>query len=189
MTDSGPMSSAENRDRSAEGLRIWVDADSCPSRVREIICRAADRTTTPASFVANRKIPLPKRSLISMIVVGTEEGSADRYIATHAQTGDIAVTRDIPHAADLVSLGVVVLNDRGVVFTEENVRERLSVRDFMYELRTQGIEVPERAPYSQRDIALFAQAFDRVLTQRLRAQKLRTRTPHLHQPDEREQST
>lgn len=149
-------------------FRIWVDADSCPVRVREVICRAADRTATTATFVANRRIPVPKSSNIEMVVVGTEEGSADRYIAGHARRGDMAITRDIPHAADLVERGVLVLNDRGTVYSEENVRERLSVRDFMYDLRTQGVDVPEGGPLGKRDIALFAQAFDRELTRKVR---------------------
>ncbi len=105
-----------------------------------------------------------------MVVVSAEEGSADRYIVEHARSGDIAITRDIPHAADLVERGVLVLNDRGTVFSAENVRERLSVRDFMYDLRNSGVGVPERGRFGQRDIALFAQAFDRELTARLRGQ-------------------
>ncbi len=159
------MSSASGNEPS---FHIWVDADSCPVRVREVICRAADRTGTGATFVANRKIPLPRSPRIEMVVVGSEEGSADRYIAGHAQNGDMAITRDIPHAADLVERGVVVLNDRGTVYSSENVRERLSVRDFMYDLRTQGIDVPEGGPLGKRDIAQFAQAFDRELTRRMR---------------------
>ncbi|HUX12659.1 MAG TPA: DUF188 domain-containing protein [Spirochaetia bacterium] len=152
----------------APTFRIWVDADSCPTRIREIVCRAAKRTGLFAIFVANRKIPLPAGKQISMVVVGPEEGSADRYIAGNAREGDVAVTRDIPHAADLVERGVLVLNDRGTVYSAENVRERLSVRDFMHDLRNSGVDVPERGRFSQRDIALFSQAFDRELTARLR---------------------
>ncbi len=157
-----------DREEGRKSLRIWVDADSCPLRIREIVCRAADRTGIDAIFVANRKIPLPSTPRASMVVVAAGEGVADAYIVAHAAAGDIAVTRDIPHAASLVENGVVALNDRGTIFTPENIRERLSVRDFMYDLRTNGLTVKEKNSFGQKEIALFAQAFDRTLTAQLR---------------------
>jgi len=147
---------------------IWVDADSCPLRVRDIIGRAADRTGVTAVFVANRKIPLPPSTHVRMVVVEAVEGSADAYIVAHATRGDLAVTRDIPHAADLVERGVVALNDRGTIYTAENIRERLSVRDFMHDLRASGVDAPERSRFGPKEIALFAQSFDKTLSARLR---------------------
>lgn len=145
-------------------LTVWVDADSCPTRVREIICAASTRRGVDAVFVANRKIPLPESGRVSTVVVDEGDQSADAYLVEHARCGDLAVTRDIPLAAQLVGAGLTVLNDRGDVFTEANVRERLSIRDHMYELRTSGIMVGEQSRYGKREIYRFSNAFDRELT-------------------------
>lgn len=145
-------------------LTIWVDADSCPTRIREIICSAASRRKVGAIFVANRTIPIPRAEQVSAVVVSDGDQSADAYLVEHAQSGDLAVTRDIPLAAQLVASGVTVLNDRGDVFTEANVRERLSIRDHMYELRTSGIMVAEQSRFGPREIFRFSNAFDRELT-------------------------
>ncbi len=147
-------------------MRIWIDADSCPRRVREIVAKAANRYALPAFFVANRHIPLPEGKSIRMIVV--EEESADEHIKRRTLSEDLVITRDIPLAASLVEGGIVVLNDRGTVYTAENVRERLSIRDFMYGLRAQGVNVPESAHFDKRDVHHFAKSFDRELHRKLR---------------------
>jgi len=89
---------------------------------------------------------------------------ADRHIAEHAIEGDVAVTADIPLAAILVGKGLVVLDPRGELYTAENVRERLSIRDFMDSLRGSGVETAGARPYGPRDKRAFAAALDRILT-------------------------
>ncbi len=140
-------------------MSIWVDADSCPRRVREIVIRAAARTGTRAVFVANRRIPTGTMRGYRMRVVA----DADREILERAGDGDLVVTRDIPLAAQLVRRGITVLNDRGTVYTSENVGERLSWRDFMAELRDRGTYVAEQDRLSDSDIREFANALDREL--------------------------
>ncbi|TVQ39694.1 MAG: DUF188 domain-containing protein [Spirochaetaceae bacterium] len=149
-------------------MRIWVDADSCPARVREIICKASRRRGVAAVFVANRRIRLPGGHQLLSVLVPAEEQSADTYLIAHAEAGDLAVTRDIPLAAELVKRGVLVLNDRGDVYSADNVRERLSIRDHMYELRASGIATPETGGFGKREIFAFANAFDRALTRLLK---------------------
>ena len=101
---------------------------------------------------------------VSTVWVRGGPDEADRHISEHAVEGDVAVTADIPLAADLVEKGVVVLDPRGDLYTEENVRERLSIRDFMDSLRGSGVETGGAAPYGPRDKQAFAAALDRVLT-------------------------
>lgn len=113
---------------------IWVDADSCPIRVREIIVKAAFRLSILAVFVANREIPLRKHKYIGLVITEKSEQSADIYIVECAKIGDLVITRDIPLAARLVNNGIAVINDRGMSFTKDNVNERLSIRNFMYEV-------------------------------------------------------
>jgi uncharacterized protein YaiI (UPF0178 family) len=149
-------------------MTIWIDADSCPAKVRTIIGRASTRTGVPAVFVANREIPLEKEPLLRMEIVAGNEGAADDYLADTASPGDLAVTRDIPLAERLVNKGLCVLNDRGDVYTRDNIRERLSIRNVMLEFRLNGMmDSPERT-YGDREVKAFAAAFDRHLSRLVR---------------------
>jgi hypothetical protein len=152
-------------------MRIWVDADACPGPVRDILLRASQRLKVPAVFVANRALSLPRTELVSTVQVGAGLDVADQHIATSAQKGDLAVTQDIPLAALLVPRGVVVLDPRGELFTEENISERLSVRNFMHELRESGVMTGGPSGFSAQDKQRFAAALDRELSRLLRERK------------------
>ncbi len=145
-------------------MTIYIDADSCPVKVREIICKAAMRRHIPALFVGARSIPLPRGEYINLEVVEVGPDSADKSIFHRAEKGDLVVTRDIPFAADLVAKGVSVINDRGTHYNRENVRSRLSERDFMTELRSMGLPSHRARSMGSRDIQAFAATFDRILT-------------------------
>jgi hypothetical protein len=153
-------------------MTIWVDADSCPLRVREIVVRAADRRGVDAVFVANRALPLPKARRVSQVLVPPEEGSADFYITCRVRPGDLVITRDIPLAADVLEKDITVINDRGDLFTRENIRERLSVRNFMKDLRESGLYESPSGGYGEREIRLFSAAFDRELTRLLKTRQV-----------------
>ena len=144
-------------------MRIFVDADSCPQQVRDIVGRAAIREGLECLYAANRKIPIMDNELLSMIVVEKGEGVADRYIVDNAEPGDIAVTRDIPLADSLVSKGIVTVNDRGDIFTPENIKQRLSIRNLMQDFREIGIMPEKESRFGPKDVQLFANAFDREL--------------------------
>jgi hypothetical protein len=149
-------------------MKIWVDADSCPRPVRDIVARAAARRDVPAEFVANRTVPFPRSPNVTMTVVPEGVSEADQHILDHAQPEDLVVTRDIPLAEALVKRGVLALNDRGTVFTRENVAARRSVRDVMQELRDARGQTLRGRTYGPKETKAFADAFDRVLTIRLR---------------------
>lgn len=142
-------------------MTFFVDADSCPVRIREIICKTAQRLQKPALFVANRLIPIPKMSYCKTLITGAEDQAADTYILAHAVPGDIVITRDIPLAKQLVDAHICVLNDRGTVYTAENINERLSLRDFMYELSANGLAPERTKAFGKKEIMEFACSFDR----------------------------
>ena len=150
-------------------MKLWLDADAAPRDVKEICCRAAERLELATVFVANQRVALPPgHSHVSAVRVEGGPDVADRYIAEHAEAGDVAVTADIPLAAILVPRGVVVLDPRGETFTTESIGERLSVRNFMEGLRGAGVETGGHAAYGARDKQAFANALDRALTRALR---------------------
>lgn len=150
-------------------VKLWIDADATPRDVKEIVVRAAGRLKLETVLVANQRVEIPAgHPTVSAIRVAGGPDVADRYIAEHAEPGDVAVTADVPLAAALVAQRVTVIDPRGQEFTTENVGERLSVRDFMESLRATGIETGGPRPYSARDKQAFASALDRVLTRAMR---------------------
>lgn len=150
-------------------MKLWIDADAAPLMVKEVCFRASDRLELETVLVANQRVQLPAgyRHLVAVRVdAGPDE--ADRYIAEHAATGDVAVTADIPLAALLVPKGVAVIDPRGDEYTAESIGERLSVRNFMDGLRGAGMETGGHAAYGPRERQAFANALDRALTRALR---------------------
>lgn len=145
-------------------MKIWIDADASPRDVKEIVFRAAKRLAIDTILVANQRIGLPlDNPRVSAVWVQGGPDVADGHIADNAEPGDLAITADIPLAAILVEKGVIVLDPRGERYSEENVRERLSVRDFMESLRGAGVETGGAKPYGPRDRQAFAGTLDRVL--------------------------
>ncbi len=149
-------------------VRIWVDADHCPEDVRKIIVRAAVRTGRKALFISNNPISIQSSPYLKQIRVPGSSQAADRYICTNAENGDIAVTADIPLAADLVSKGLAVIHPRGDFFYEENIRERLSLRNFTSSLREMGVETRDLSHRRRKGEQDFAALFDRELTKACR---------------------
>jgi len=145
-------------------VKIWVDADAVPAAVKEIIIRAALRRALPAAFVSDKHVALPASPLLTYVSVERGPDSADQTIVESCESGDLAVTQDIPLAALLVAKGVVAIDPRGTVHTAANVGERLSVRNFMSDLRGAGVVTGGPAPFGTRDRQRFADCLDRELT-------------------------
>jgi uncharacterized protein len=150
-------------------MRIWIDADAAPRAVKEIVFRAAKRLELETVMVANQRLSAPLNNpFVSAVLVQGGPDMADRHIADHASIGDLVITADIPLAASLVEKRIMVLDPRGELYDEENIRERLSIRDFMESLRGSGVETGGAKPYGAREKQAFAAALDRVLTAALR---------------------
>lgn len=147
-------------------MKIWVDADACPVPVKEMLYRAAERTQTSVYFVANVNLRLPGSKFLHCIVVEKGFDVADNKIAQNCQPGDLVITSDIPLAAEVVDKQVDALNPRGELYTKENVKQRLNMRDFMDTMRASGIETSKTAAYSAKDKQNFANQLDRLLAQK-----------------------
>ena len=147
-------------------MHIWVDADACPAAIKEILFRAAQRTGLPLTLVANHGMRIPSLPRISFVLVAAGSDVADNEIVKRLADGDLVITADIPLAAEVVAKGAVALDPRGELYTEENVRARLNMRDFMDSLRSSGIETGGPAALTPKDRQNFANQLDRVLAQR-----------------------
>jgi len=147
-------------------MRIWVDADACPRVIKDILYRAADRVGVPLILVANQPLQVPASPNIRSIQVAPGFGVADNHIVQQAQPGDLVITADIPLAAEAIDKGALALNPRGELYTRENIRQRLNMRDFLDTLRGSGIDTGGPAALSQADRQAFANQLDRLLQRR-----------------------
>jgi uncharacterized protein YaiI (UPF0178 family) len=150
-------------------MRIWVDADACPVVVREILFKAAERTAVELTLVANQAVRIPPSRYIRQRIVPGGFDVADAEIVAQVAPGDLVITSDIPLAADVIARDALALSPRGELFTKENVRARLNVRDFMDTMRASGIHTGGPPPLSQTDRKAFADNLDRLLARRERA--------------------
>lgn len=146
--------------------QIWVDADACPGVIREILFRAADRSQVDLTLVANQWLRTPPSRFIRALRVPAGFDVADSAIVERVHAGDLVVTQDIPLAALVLAKGAVALNPRGERYTPDNMAERLSMRNFMEELRGSGVQTGGPAPLHARDRQAFANQLDRWLAAR-----------------------
>lgn len=149
-------------------FKIWIDADACPKMVKEVIFKTSFRLKIPVTLVANNYIAVPPDPLINSIQVDQGADVADQYIAEHVQETDLVITADIPLAAIIVEKGAMAINPRGELYTEENVHERLSMRDFMQDLRDGGMDTGGPPPFGPKDKERFANSLNRILTKMMK---------------------
>jgi uncharacterized protein YaiI (UPF0178 family) len=152
-------------------MKIYVDADGFPRAAKEILVRAALRLNVPVVFVANKPIRrAPSPLILSLLVPGGPDIADDRIVEM-AEPGDLVITADIPLADRVVSKGAFALNPRGKLYTEENVKDRLAVRDLLSELRDGGLMTGGPPAFGKKDCQAFADQLDRFLIRRLKEER------------------
>jgi len=144
-------------------MEIWVDADACPVVIKEILFRAAQRTGVQLTLVANRSVYIPKSRSIRTIQVSSGFDVADDEIVKRCSAGDLVITSDIPLAAEVIDKGGYALSPRGEMYSADDIRARLNMRDFMDTLRASGIDTGGPSALSQSDRQLFASHLDTLL--------------------------
>ncbi|MCU1793195.1 YaiI/YqxD family protein [Pectobacterium polaris] len=146
-------------------MQIWVDADACPNVIKEVLFRAADRTQTQITLVANQTIKVPPSRFIRTLRVSAGFDVADNEIVQRVEVGDLVITADIPLASEVIEKGGIALNPRGERYTPDTIRERLNMRDFMDTMRASGIQTGGPSALNQRDRQQFANELDKWLQQ------------------------
>ena len=144
-------------------MHIWVDADACPGVIKEILFRAVERKQIPLTLVANQLIRHPHSQWIRAVQVPKGFDVADNHIVDSAQAGDLVITADIPLAAAIIEKGAHALNPRGELYSPENIRQLLDMRNFMDTLRSSGVETGGPSAFGQADRQNFANQLDRLL--------------------------
>jgi uncharacterized protein len=146
-------------------MNIWVDADACPAVVKDILYRAAERAQVILTLIANQPLRTPRSSFIRTLQVPRGFDVADSEIARRVEPGDLVVTADIPLAAQVIERGGNALDPRGELYSPDTIRERLTMRDFMDELRASGVQTGGPPPLAHGDRQRFANQLDRLLAQ------------------------
>jgi uncharacterized protein len=148
-------------------MKIWVDADACPVAIKEILFRASKRTGLELTLVANRPMYIPQSENINFVQVPHGFDVADGEIVKRLEQGDLVITADIPLAAEVIEKGGQALSPRGEHFSPDDIKARLSVRDFMDALRSTGVETGGPPALKKTDLQAFANHLDRLLTRML----------------------
>ena len=146
-------------------MKIWCDADACPVAIKEILFKAANRSETELTLVANQPINTPASKYIRFLRVAQGFDVADNEIVKRLQAGDLVITSDIPLAAEAIEKGATALSPRGESYTLENIRSRLNMRDFMESMRSSGVNTGGPPPLNHSDRQNFANHLDRFLAQ------------------------
>lgn len=144
-------------------MQIWVDADACPGAIKDILFRAAERERVQVTLVANKPLRIPPSPYLRSVQVPPGFDVADKRIVELLAPDDLVITADIPLAAAAIDKNAHALNPRGEMYTKDNIRERLSMRNFMDELRGSGVSTGGPAALSQRDRQAFANSLDSFL--------------------------
>jgi uncharacterized protein YaiI (UPF0178 family) len=145
-------------------MRIWIDADACPVVIKDILYKAAERTGVQLTLVANRPVRIPFLRNINFVQVTSGLDMADNEIVKRLDAGDLVITADIPLAANVLEKGGHALNPRGELYSEDSIKSRLSVRDFMDSLRASGIDTGGPPTLNKGDRQSFANQLDKFLT-------------------------
>jgi len=149
-------------------VKIWVDADACPVVIKEILYKAARRTGVVLTLVANQPLNTPPDKNITSLQVPPGFDVADNEIVRLAESGDLVITADIPLAAEVIAKGGKALSPRGELFSENNIKGRLNMRDFLDTMRSSGVHTGGPPPLNQQDRQAFANQLDRFLTASLK---------------------
>lgn len=150
-------------------MEIWVDADACPTVIKEMLFRAAARTQTRVTLIANQFISTPRSKFIAFIQVPRGFDVADNEIVKRSKKGDLVVTNDIPLADEVISKGCLALSSRGELFTTENIKARLNIRDFMETMRSSGVQTDGPSALTANDKRAFGNELDKWLVKRRNA--------------------
>ena len=150
-------------------MQILVDADACPKAIKDILFRVAERLTITTTLVANHTLQIPPSRYVQFLQVRSGFDVADNEIVKRLMMGDLVITSDIPLAYEVLCEGGHAINPRGELYTQDNIKERLNMRDFMDTLRSSGIDTGGPSALSSRDIQAFANQLDKFLVKSLTA--------------------
>ena len=151
---------------SEKKTKLWIDADACPRVIKEVVFKVSGRLKLEVCLVANSYMNVPQSPFISFVKVDSGADVADIYIVEHLSSDDLVITADIPLASGVIKKGALAINPRGELYDEENISERLSMRDFMKDLRDSGLVTGGPDAFNDKDKISFTNSLNKILTRK-----------------------
>jgi uncharacterized protein YaiI (UPF0178 family) len=144
-------------------MTLFIDGDAFPNLLKAIILRAINKNKIKTIVVANKKINIGKSEYIESIVVPLGADVADQKIVELSIKSDLIITADIPLADELISKDAHAIDHRGELYTKDNIKQYLAVRDLMQSIRDSGEQTKGPKPFGQKDANSFANQFNKFL--------------------------
>ena len=104
-----------------------------------------------------------KSNHIEYIVVDQGADEADHHIVELCQKDDLVITADIPLADRIISKNAHAIDHRGELYSTENIKQYLAMRDLMESIRESGEMTGGPKPFGQKDAHAFANQFNAFL--------------------------
>lgn len=143
-------------------IKVWIDADSFPTLLKNFILEYAEKNYLEIIFVANKPIKSDKQNF-KMILAENTKDSADNIIFENITEKDIAITRDILLAERLVQKNIKTINDRGTYFSKENIKKKVEERNYDFNLAQLGFSGSKEKNYGMKELKKFRECFEKTL--------------------------
>jgi len=144
-------------------LKIYVDADAFPNLLKPILFRSIERLNLETFVVANKKVNIGKSNLITYLVVEAGADEADHKIVEMVEEGDLVITADIPLADRVISKNAHAIDHRGELYSVDNIKQYLAMRDLMEKIRESGELTKGPKPFGVKDAHEFANQLNAFL--------------------------
>ena len=144
-------------------MKLFIDGDAFPNLLKPIILRAIEKQKIDTIVIANKKINIGTSNYIKYIIVDTKQDEADDKIVEMLEASDLVITADIPLADRTIEKNAHAIDHRGAIYTKDNIKEYLAIRNLMQEIRDSGEITKGPAPFSQKDAQQFANSFNAFL--------------------------
>jgi hypothetical protein len=145
-------------------LSIYVDGDAFPNLLKPILFRSIERLELKTFVVANKKIDIGKSKNITYLIVDAGADEADDKIVEMVEVGDLVITADIPLADRVISKNAHAIDHRGELYSVDNIKQYLAMRDLMDKIRESGEMTRGPKPFSSKDAHVFANQLNSFLT-------------------------
>jgi len=144
-------------------LNIYVDADAFPNLLKPILFRSIERLNLKTFVVANKKVNIGKSPLITYLIVEAGADEADHKIVEMVKLGDLVITADIPLADRVISKDAHAIDHRGELYSVDNIKQYLAMRDLMEKIRESGEVTRGPKPFGVKDAHEFANQLNSFL--------------------------
>ncbi|MGB3752095.1 MAG: YaiI/YqxD family protein [Arcobacteraceae bacterium] len=144
-------------------MKLYIDADALPNILKPILLRAIEKNAIETFIVSTKKVSIGDSSLLHYIIVNAGADEADNHIVKMAEEDDLIITADIPLADRIISKNAHAIDHRGELYTKENIKNYLAMRDLMQSIRETGELTKGPKPFGQKDSQNFANQFNKFI--------------------------